>query len=134
METHFNQEQNTVIGYLRSIRLQIAPNSSILTEKYDAKYSDNGYIPLIIIHLCYFYYYRKINYFLLSSGSSGAQNSKYNQLKLINVPTLYEQQNEIKYDAVRYALKLHPFKSNINPLRAKLNQSGPKNVCNFLIF
>ena len=125
MQSHFNQDQNIVIGFLRSIRLQIPPNTSILCERYD-KYRDPGYIPLIIIHYTHFYYFRKINFFMVSSGSSEAQNPKYNQFRLINVPNLYEQQNNLKYDEIQYVLKLHSWNKNLNSLTARLNQSGPK--------
>eukprot|EP01084_Bolivina_argentea_P017840 33275_1 len=127
MESHYNEHQNLVIGYLRSIRLCLLPNKSLLTERYDKneKY-DNGYIPLIIIHFTYNYYYRKINFFMLSSGSSEAQNPKYNQFKLINVPNLYEQENNLKYDNIQYVIKLHSWNKNLNPLTAKLNQAGPQ--------
>eukprot|EP00483_Globobulimina_turgida_P005167 UN05177 len=126
MESHYNQHQNLVIGYIRLIRLCILPHQSLLTEKYDKNGKfDLGYIPLIIIHLTYCYYYRKINFFMLSAGSSEAQNPKYNQFKLINVPNLYEQENNLKFDNIQYVLKLHSWNKNLNPLTAKLNQAGP---------
>eukprot|EP01084_Bolivina_argentea_P319185 553626_1 len=125
MESHFNQYQNLVIGFLRVTRLQIAPNSSPLTTKYD-KHRDEGYIPFIVIHLTHSYFYRKINFFMLCSGSSESQNTKYNQIKLINAPSLFEQENNLNYDRVQYAIKLHSWNKNLNPLTARLNQAGPK--------
>ena len=125
MESHYNQDQNLVMGFLRDIRHQIPPNTSLLCEKYD-KYRDPAYVPLMVIHYTFCYYYRRINFFLLSSGSSEAQNPKYNQFKIITVPNLYEQQNELKYENINYVLKLHGWNKNLNPLTAKLNQAGPK--------
>jgi len=72
------------------------------------------------------YFYRNINFFLLCSGSSEAQDTKYNQMKLINVPSLYEQQNDIKYDNVQYVLKLHPWKKTIKSFRATGPSPKPK--------
>eukprot|EP00484_Ammonia_sp_Unknown_P018353 CAMPEP_0197037280 /NCGR_PEP_ID=MMETSP1384-20130603/14531_1 /TAXON_ID=29189 /ORGANISM="Ammonia sp." /LENGTH=598 /DNA_ID=CAMNT_0042467561 /DNA_START=90 /DNA_END=1886 /DNA_ORIENTATION=- len=125
MESHFNPDQNLVIGFLRTLRLQILPNTSPLTAGYD-KLRDAGHVPFNIIHFTLFYYYRRINFFMLSSGSSEAQNPKYNQFKLIAVPNLLELDNNLKYDDVQYVLKLHSWKKNLSSLTAKMNQAGPK--------
>ena len=111
MESHFNQDQNLVIGFLRNIRVTL-PSSSILLPKFKS----DGFVPFIIIHYVYFYYFRRLKFLMLSSGSAEAQNTKYNNFRVINFPNLYEQKNDIKYDNVRYILKLHSWKKNLNQI------------------
>ena len=62
---------------------------------------------------------------MLSTGSSEAQQPKYNGFHLIPIGSVYEQREQMQFDSMQYVLRLHRWKKTLS-LSAKLNKASSK--------